>query len=87
MFQYINLVSYDEDNECNVFDVHDHCIGSATITSPHATPSLVDKPKHQIISNAITVLSIIDFYEHRDRNVAFNLAAYFCWLHTHMGFR
>jgi len=84
MFQYLEYRGYDTDNEFNSYWLGDACIqsGCVSIISPHGSPSLQRMEYVHRISNPITVIALIKYYESINRNVAPNLAKYYLWLES-----
>lgn len=67
----------------NVFRLRDTCF-STYINSPYNSPSLNNVPN--ATSNTLAMLSVMKYYDSKNRNVALNLAYYYYWLHESCGF-
>jgi len=83
MFQSIEFLDYTLDGEYNQYFLIDSCFVE-NINSPYGSPSL--KLVKNRMGSTLTLLSIIKYYETRNRNVALNLAHYYGWLCHSCGF-
>lgn len=77
MFREIEYLRYDREQQVNIYRLVDTCF-IARIMSPVNSPSI--EQDRRKIANAMTLLSLIRYYESANRNVAHNVALYFNWL-------